>query len=225
MMVCWVDGPPADALPLKDRGLAYGDGLFETLLVKAASHCFSSVTCSGSRWLDAPGHCCRSRLIRQEQCRAIAAAMGEGVMKLIVTRGDGLRGYAPACGAAAAHSARQPSAAYPAFTRNMAFAFFPAGPVWPTSPCWQASNTSIVWSKSSPAVNGRTRTRRRLDARQPGRVVEGVYSNLFMVRDGVLLTPDLKRCGVAGVMRAEMLSQAESWPSPPIADISLDQLQ
>ncbi|MEQ4602693.1 MAG: aminodeoxychorismate lyase, partial [Pseudomonas amygdali] len=34
-MPAWVDGCPADALSLKDRGLAYGDGLFETIVVKA----------------------------------------------------------------------------------------------------------------------------------------------------------------------------------------------
>ena len=41
-----------------------------------------------------------------------------------------------------------------------------------------------------------------------GRVVEGVFSNLFMVRDQLLLTPQLSRCGVAGVMRGELLAQA-----------------
>ena len=47
-----------------------------------------------------------------------------------------------------------------------------------------------------------------------------------LVRDGVLVTADLKRCGVAGVMRAELLFQAESLAIPTqITDISLDQLQ
>jgi 4-amino-4-deoxychorismate lyase len=59
-----------------------------------------------------------------------------------------------------------------------------------------------------------------------GRVIEGVFSNLFLVRAGVLITADLKRCGVAGVMRAELLFQAESLGIPTqITDISLDQLQ
>jgi 4-amino-4-deoxychorismate lyase len=33
-------------------------------------------------------------------------------------------------------------------------------------------------------------------------------SNLFLVRDGVLLTPDLQRCGVAGIMRSQVLERA-----------------
>lgn len=37
-MQSWVDGQPANALAsLKDRGLAYGDGLFETLAVKVGT--------------------------------------------------------------------------------------------------------------------------------------------------------------------------------------------
>ena len=36
-MDSWVDGQPADALSLKDRGLAYGDGLFETIAVHNGS--------------------------------------------------------------------------------------------------------------------------------------------------------------------------------------------
>ncbi len=34
-MLDWVDGRPAAELSVRDRGLAYGDGLFETLAVRA----------------------------------------------------------------------------------------------------------------------------------------------------------------------------------------------
>jgi 4-amino-4-deoxychorismate lyase len=42
-----------------------------------------------------------------------------------------------------------------------------------------------------------------LDAR--GNVIEAVFSNIFMVQQGVLLTPDLSKAGVAGVMRRFIL--------------------
>src|SRR5690606_23039527 len=58
-----------------------------------------------------------------------------------------------------------------------------------------------------------------------GRVIEGVFSNLFLVHDGVLGTPSVERCGVAGVMRAELLANAErmgvAWQ---VRDYSLDEL-
>ena len=34
MSTAWLDGGPAESLPLTDRGLHYGDGLFETVAVK-----------------------------------------------------------------------------------------------------------------------------------------------------------------------------------------------
>ena len=59
-----------------------------------------------------------------------------------------------------------------------------------------------------------------------GRVIEGVFSNLFLVQGGVLITADLQRCGVAGVMRAALLAEAERLAIPyQVADISLAQLQ
>ncbi|MDZ3990571.1 Branched-chain-amino-acid aminotransferase [Pseudomonas sp. Teo4] len=59
-----------------------------------------------------------------------------------------------------------------------------------------------------------------------GRVVEGVYSNLFLVRDGTLLTADLSRCGVAGVMRGALLEQAQALAIPvQVRDLAFDELQ
>jgi 4-amino-4-deoxychorismate lyase len=34
-LVTWVDGVNTDAVPADDRGLHYGDGLFETVLIRA----------------------------------------------------------------------------------------------------------------------------------------------------------------------------------------------
>ena len=57
------------------------------------------------------------------------------------------------------------------------------------------------------------------------RVVEGVFSNLLLVLDGTLVAPDLWRCGVAGVMRAELLERAEGIGVPlAIRDVSMAEL-
>lgn len=58
-----------------------------------------------------------------------------------------------------------------------------------------------------------------------GRVVEGVFSNLFIVKAGELLTPSLERCGVAGVMREELLHRAsQAGVKTQITDISMERL-
>jgi 4-amino-4-deoxychorismate lyase len=41
-----------------------------------------------------------------------------------------------------------------------------------------------------------------------GSLVSGTLSNVFLVRDGTLLTPRIDRCGVAGVMRRVVLREA-----------------
>jgi len=43
-----------------------------------------------------------------------------------------------------------------------------------------------------------------------GRVIEGTRSNLFLLCDGCLITPQLHRCGVAGVQRDRVLAYARA---------------
>jgi len=40
-----------------------------------------------------------------------------------------------------------------------------------------------------------------------GRLIEGIATNLFFVRGGRIVTPDLQRCGVAGVMRRVLIEE------------------
>ena len=95
-MPSWINGRPAETLPVTDRGLAYGDGLFETIAVKAGRpllferHLQRLATGCSRLAIAADQSLIRSELL------AFAAQLGEGVMKLILTRGDSLRGYAPA---------------------------------------------------------------------------------------------------------------------------------
>jgi len=227
-MDSWVDGQPADALSLKDRGLAYGDGLFETIAVHGGQpvllerHLTRLAEGCSRLAISADIELVRSELL------AYAAAMGEGVLKLILTRGDGLRGYAPDPAAQGRRILQgNPPAAYPFVHGEQGVRLFPCVTRLSNQPLLAGLKhlnrleqvlARAEWHDSEHAEG--------LMLDQAGRVIEGVFSNLFVVRDGVLITPDLKRCGVAGVMRAEILFQAESLAIPSqITDISLEQLQ
>ena len=227
-MDSWVDGQPADALSLKDRGLAYGDGLFETIAVHGGQPILLD------RHLTRLAEGCSRLAIATDidrvrtELRAYAAAMGEGVLKLILTRGDGLRGYAPDPAAQGRRILQgNPPAAYPAVHGEQGVRLFPCATRLSNQPLLAGLKhlnrleqvlARAEWRDSEHAEG--------LMLDQAGRVIEGVFSNLFLVRDGVLITPDLKRCGVAGVMRAELLFQAESLAIPTqITDVSLEQLQ
>ncbi|WP_296255117.1 MULTISPECIES: aminodeoxychorismate lyase [unclassified Pseudomonas] len=216
MTLSWIDGAPADSLSLTDRGLAYGDGLFETILVKTGvpllfERHLQRLASGGNRLalaLELP-------LIERE-CRAFAAQLGEGVMKLIVTRGDGQRGYAPTPGAPARRILQaSPLPAYPPANSVQGIRLFPCRTRLAEQPLLAGLKhlnrlEQVVarseWSDPEYAEG--------LMRDTTGRLVEAVYSNLFLVKGGMLLTPDLSRCGVEGVMRAELLDMAEQMNMP-----------
>lgn len=203
-----VDGRRAVAVAAADRGLAYGDGLFETL---------RSVQGRFPLW---PLH--RQRLARGGRRLALAlpdpavilrelecvAAGGDGVVKLILTRGDG-RGYRPQSGAVRRIVQRWP--------------------LPPLAPETRARGLRLRWCRlrlaTQPALAGIKHLNRleQVLARgewrdaaideglcrdDQGHVVCATAANVFAVIDGVLVTPLLDRCGVAGVARAWLLRAA-----------------
>jgi len=227
-MHSWVDGQPADSVPLKDRGLAYGDGLFETIAVKAGQLVLLD------RHLQRLDEGCRrlafvvdQTLVRCE-VQAYAAALGDGVLKLILTRGDSLRGYGSNPEAPVRRILQgNPPATYPQAHGTDGVRLFACATRLAEQPLLAGLKhlnrleqviARAEWQDAEHAEG------LMLDV--SGRVIEGVFSNLFLVSNGLLLTADLNRCGVAGVMRAEILAQASALGIPvAVADISLEQLR
>ncbi|VVM61284.1 Aminodeoxychorismate lyase [Pseudomonas fluorescens] len=227
-MDCWVDGQPADALSLKDRGLAYGDGLFETIAVHNGKPVLLD------RHVDRLLHGCQRLAINLDhetmvaELSAYAHELHDGVLKLIVTRGDGQRGYAPDPSAQARRILQgNPVAAYPAENAQLGVRLFPCVTRLGRQPLLAGlKHLNRLEQVLARAEWQDTEHAEGLMLDLAGRVIEGVFSNVFLVRDGALITADLKRCGVAGVMRAELLFQAEkSGISTQITDIPLEQLQ
>ncbi|MFW6350357.1 MAG: aminotransferase class IV, partial [Thiohalospira sp.] len=95
-MSCLLDGRPAEALPLDDRGVSYGDALFETLRVVAGRP---------EAWSDHLARLARgaARLgLPDPDQGALAADVahlfedgGDGILRLWWSRGSGGRGYRP----------------------------------------------------------------------------------------------------------------------------------
>lgn len=227
MTLSWVDGQPADGLPVHDRGFAYGDGLFETIKVLNGRPELLD------RHLNRLGLGCQRFAIPfdmdalRAQILAFSAVLETGVAKLILTRGDGKRGYAP------------PSDCQPRTV--LTGAPLPDYPVEHSMtgvhlyPC----KTRLA---EQPLLAGLKHLNRleqvlaRAEWHDPdfaeglmrdtsGRVVEAVFSNLFIVESGGLLTPSLERCGVAGVMREEILERARQAGMPTkVCDLSLERL-
>jgi 4-amino-4-deoxychorismate lyase len=212
MTLCWIDGAPADTLSVKDRGLAYGDGLFETILVKSGRPLLFE---RHLQRLASGGHRLTLALdlaLIQRECLAFATQMGEGVMKLIVTRADGQRGYASVPDAQPRRilqGSLLPS--YPERNAEHGVRLFPCQ----TRLAEQPLLAGLKHLNRLEQVIARgewqdTEHAEGLMRDTSGRIIEAVYSNLFLVKENLLLTADLSRCGVAGVMRGELLDQARA---------------
>jgi 4-amino-4-deoxychorismate lyase len=208
-----VNGEPAACVSAIDRGLHYGDGVFET------------ITCVGGR----PRFLDRHQARLAEGCRRLAlsapppeqlvaevhaasAPVDYALIKLIVTRGEAAaRGYA----LSGTERATRVLLRYP----------------WAMDAPGPASNGASVRIGQlrfgeNPQLAGIKHLNRleQILARAEWRdatifeslhfstsdkLVSGTMSNVFIVQGGRLLTPDVGRCGVAGIMRGIVIDEAQ----------------
>jgi 4-amino-4-deoxychorismate lyase len=226
-MLSWVDGQPAETLAVTDRGLAYGDGLFETIAVTAGvPSLLDRHLARLSQGCARLGIACDEPAIRAELL-AFSRVLGDGVAKLILTRGDGLRGYAPP----------QPSQSrrilqggakpdYPKANAEQGVRLFPCATRLAEQPA--LAGLKHLNRLEQVLARGEWQDAEHAEGLMrdgSGRVIEGVYSNLFLVKDGRLSTADLSRCGVAGVMRAELLATAATLGlGCEVRDLGFDEL-
>ncbi|TWH76514.1 4-amino-4-deoxychorismate lyase [Azomonas agilis] len=216
MSLVWLNGVPATEIACDDRGLAYGDGLFETLRVQNGQIPLLERHLQrlelGCQRLMMPTH----KAQWQADVLAFAAELGTGVCKLLLTRGSGLRGYSlpdpcqPRCLLLGSELPK-----YPVERSTQGIALFPCA----TRLAEQPLLAGLKHLNRLEQVLARSEWQdpqyaEGLMRDTSGRVIEGVFSNLFMVQAGQLVTPVLSRCGVAGVMRAELLAAASSLNIP-----------
>lgn len=218
--ITWVDGVRSHSLNTLDRGLAYGDGLFETMRFQAGKvqllpwHWRRLL--QGAERLGIPlkeadlanqfGNVLTD--ITNEQVELNGPEVGFGVLKLIVTRGIG-QGYQPTTN-------HKPTAVWFYRTAIEQSHFRQNGVGLSVSP--------IRLSRS--LLLGGLKHLNRLEyvmaGREPnlpldhqwllldenGSVVESLTHNVFWITEGVLCTPDVSFCGVAGVMRQWIIERA-----------------
>jgi 4-amino-4-deoxychorismate lyase len=203
-----VNGREQDHLSARDRGLHFGDGVFETMAVDGGRP-----LCLDRHLSRAAGGCARLAIpvpelaILEEECARACDGVERAVLKLIVTRGAGGRGYA-----ADAHArptrivSRHPWPQYaPGLREDGARVRICATRL--------GRNPRLAGIKH---LNRLEQVLARMEE-EPARcdegimlddrdcVIEGIMSNVFVHRDGRLRTPDLSECGVAGIMRELVL--------------------
>ena len=199
-----LDGRPAAALPFSDRGLRYGDGLFETLRVAAGEPVWWDLHMARlARGCAALGIAVPAQQALADEARALSQGE-DGVLRLLVTRGDGPRGYAPAGGDARRLLLFDPGLPAPRAPLQVGWGTLALGVQPRLAGCKHLNRLEQVLAAQECAAAGLDEL---LLLDSAGAVTSGIAGNLFVVRAGQLLTPLLDRCGVAGTCRAWLLSQ------------------
>ncbi len=217
-----INGRESVEIDVRDRGLHYGDGVFETVALvqgepRRLEHHFARLARGCARL----GIACPPHELLAQELAKLAGDETRGVLKLIVTRGIGARGL------------KVDADAPP--TRILSLH------PWPTHPSqWQSEGVAVRICKTQladqPALAGIKHLNRleqvvaRREWNDPaiaeglmrdrqGAFVCGTMTNMFIVRDGRLLTPPVDRCGVAGTVRATVLERAHALGMPAVQSV------
>lgn len=209
-IVTWVDGANTESVPADDRGLHYGDGLFETLLVRGGQPRFLEAhlarLVAGCSRLAIPF--AEESALRADIAAACARAPQLAVLKIIVTRGSATRrGYAPDAETPRRVVSLYDTAPLSPELRNGVDLVYATGTVAEhpgLAGLKHLSRLESVWAM------GDARTVGAFDAllrTASGHVISGAMTNVFAVRSGKLATPRVDRAGVAGVLRQVVLRE------------------
>ncbi|MDZ7924378.1 MAG: aminodeoxychorismate lyase [Marinagarivorans sp.] len=202
-----VNGILAAELPINDRGLAYGDGLFETLRWQPSGcplwYLHRARLLSGCARLNLP---LDDTVLDAQYTQFLAtvtqqnSTLEHAIIKLIVTRGQGGRGYVPP---------HTPSL-------NIIWQLLPAPAIAKEARQGVGLQVSAVRLAEQPLLAGLKHLNRleyvlaaqqATEGLQPllldnaGHIIETLSHNIFAVEGKNLLTPRLYRAGVKGVLR------------------------
>lgn len=199
----FINGVPATALPLADRGLHYGHGLFETVRLVAGRlplwdyHRRRLAT-------DAPrlGIAFAADALDAQLAHCLAMLPADGVLKIIVTAGVGPRGYRAPPPGAATHVIQY----FPPATAPVPAQLQPCVHRLPDNP-GLAGIKHLNRLDQVLAAQELTDGHDGLLLNTRGEVIEALSSNIFVRYQGQWLTPATTHAGVAGVMRAYLCEQ------------------
>ena len=222
-----VNGKPGNSISIRDRGLLYGDGVFRTLrAIKGRALHWPLHYLKLKHDCAKLGIGCPDETLLCAELDKVLVQHPDGVLKLIVTRGEGARGYPP------------PVAAAP--TRIWDFSPLPDyPPEWATQGIKaRVCNLRLPAQPRLAGIKHLNRLENVLAAAEwnnpeiaegllldaDGNVIEGTRSNLFMVSQGNLITPDLSRCGVAGIQRERVMAWAlQHGVTLQVRDVALEE--
>lgn len=208
-----VNGEIASLVSSSDRGLAYGDGLFETIAVHGGHpglwQGHMDRLQRGCERLDIPAP---PQEVLLRELKTVAAGLGSCVVKIILTRGSGGRGYAPPsacepCRVVSSHPLpdgieEDARVGVHGVLCEMRLALQPQ-----LRGIKHLNRLEQVLAAQELSNRPEHEGQQGILMNTEGYVITAISANLFAVSGGLLLTPRMDRCGVHGVLRDRLLRE------------------
>lgn len=204
----------ANSVPINDRGLLYGDGVWETILIKNQQALLLDEhwqrLAHGIRVLNIQGV---DLAAFKQQATEAAQAHEQTVLKVIVTRGEGQRGYNP-------EGLNNPTCLLqcsdtPVFPESYSKEGITLGLCEKTRLAYQPLLAGFKHLNRLEQVLARSEFQddwqEALVMDYNDSVIEGTMSNVFIIdKNNTLITPTLFGCGIEGIMRNHVLKVAQT---------------
>jgi len=209
-----INGQPENRIEVADRGLQYGDGLFETIAYRNGQLEFFPAHLSrlleGCKRLKIVFPATQQQSLRNEIQMVCQQLNDDAVIKIILTRGAGGRGYR-----------------YKPDMQTTRIISTHAMPVYPDA---YTSGISVRICQQRLAINPSLAGIKHLNRLEQilarnewqdetiaeglmfdyqQRLIEGTMSNVFLVQNHQLWTAEISNSGIAGIMRQKLIEMAD----------------
>jgi len=210
MLVTLVNGIETNVLPISDRGLQYGDGVWETLAIREGQikqllphlqRLKKGLNTLGITQVDYTGI--------ETEVLTLASQAKTGVIKIIISRGCGGRGFY-----------------YDKEIQPRRIISLHAMPTYPTAYYQHGILLTLCETRlpHNPNITGfkrlgcieqvlaraefQTEFQEGLIRDYDNHIIEGTMSNLYLITaKKTIVTPDLQLCGIAGIARSCILNE------------------
>lgn len=222
-----INGEAATGSRVWNRGLHYGDGVFRTCLIyeeqvidieKQIDKVINDAEVVSLYFGE------RETLIREAQ--QLAQGQQQAVLKILLIRAGAARGYRTSVATADRLLCTYPTSRYPAAHWERGIAVFRSRVRLGSQPMLAGVKHLNRLEQILASREWETGADEGILADDQDRPVSGTRGNLFWVKQGVLRTPALDRCGVAGLMRDKVLLTAAMLKLPcTVAEGSWNELE
>lgn len=214
-----INGEEKETISAFDRGIQYGDGLFETMAVLNGK-----IPLWDLHWERLNKGCEQLSIISpgkeilEKEIATLCADKDENqfIIKIIITRGVGERGYR----FSGVQNTTRIISCFPLVDYPMSY---------------QTDGVTVRYCETTLSENKKLAGIKHLNRLEQvlarnewdtddyqeglmlttqGHIIDGTMSNLFAVKDKKVFTPDLSLCGVSGVMRKTIINLAKELELP-----------